>query len=552
MKGACQSAVGIISNRLMPGIRNPAGRVADDSRDVGLPVSLQAGFVAFAVWLLQFARVARMDSTVVYDSQWAIYVPFIVAFMLFALLARARKLARVHLSMTVVSLLSCTVGFVFLTSASPPIHLTSIAALMVLAAYGTVAWGSVLRNLALDQALFLMIRALVVIGVFQLVFTLGSAAIGMTARMHTYTVSNLALLSILPLVSGFSFARQAFTRIDRHSFTRSSDTDTFQAGLRQGVFLPIIPLLFFASVLTMTICGFSYSPYLFDYARIDAVQGCAELIIAVLALLITRRLRRDTIASIFSIFQMMLAVTLAAMAMVALGQTGVFFAQGSLRALGDAFFLLALLFSVSPLGKGRLRYYPRLMVAVLCSGCFWAFGLGSVLKRILGYDQRFLVMATMLCLVCIGVLLVLALFTTRNARGHDLREDAGAGGAGGAGAGAAGAGAGADAAVPAIAGGTAADGATTGDRRKSIDLAAAQAIVDESNRIALAPFELTERERQIAVLLFRGTTAQEIGDDLGISKNTVRFHLKNTYAKCGVTSRTGLMALAAERRSDGR
>lgn len=49
---------------------------------------------------------------------------------------------------------------------------------------------------------------------------------------------------------------------------------------------------------------------------------------------------------------------------------------------------------------------------------------------------------------------------------------------------------------------------------------------------------LTFRQKEVLGLLARGFTTMEIADKLGISFDTVRFHLKEIYARLGVRSRT--------------
>jgi DNA-binding NarL/FixJ family response regulator len=49
---------------------------------------------------------------------------------------------------------------------------------------------------------------------------------------------------------------------------------------------------------------------------------------------------------------------------------------------------------------------------------------------------------------------------------------------------------------------------------------------------------LTAREEEILGLLARGYVTKEIADQLAVSVDTVRFHLKNIYAKLHVRSRT--------------
>ena len=49
--------------------------------------------------------------------------------------------------------------------------------------------------------------------------------------------------------------------------------------------------------------------------------------------------------------------------------------------------------------------------------------------------------------------------------------------------------------------------------------------------------KLSKREKQVLVQLSRGLSDKVIARALGISENTVRFHLKNIFKKLNVTSR---------------
>jgi DNA-binding CsgD family transcriptional regulator len=55
--------------------------------------------------------------------------------------------------------------------------------------------------------------------------------------------------------------------------------------------------------------------------------------------------------------------------------------------------------------------------------------------------------------------------------------------------------------------------------------------------------KLTEREGEIAALLIEGKTYRMIADELHVSENTVKTHVKNIYSKAEVQNRTELMNL---------
>jgi LuxR family maltose regulon positive regulatory protein len=56
-----------------------------------------------------------------------------------------------------------------------------------------------------------------------------------------------------------------------------------------------------------------------------------------------------------------------------------------------------------------------------------------------------------------------------------------------------------------------------------------------ATQVALQP--LTDREREMLILLANGISTKDIARRLLVSANTVKFHLKNIYAKLAVNSR---------------
>jgi len=59
--------------------------------------------------------------------------------------------------------------------------------------------------------------------------------------------------------------------------------------------------------------------------------------------------------------------------------------------------------------------------------------------------------------------------------------------------------------------------------------------------IPLAP--LSEREREVVALLLEGLSYAQIAKEPYVTRSTVAFHLSNTYAKTGTTSRHELVQL---------
>ncbi len=72
----------------------------------------------------------------------------------------------------------------------------------------------------------------------------------------------------------------------------------------------------------------------------------------------------------------------------------------------------------------------------------------------------------------------------------------------------------------------------------------ARHIIEHFNEKGIKPDEsaLTERENQVVSYLLDGLTYNKIGKILGMSVNTVRFHIKNIYRKLHISSRAELMS----------
>ena len=59
-------------------------------------------------------------------------------------------------------------------------------------------------------------------------------------------------------------------------------------------------------------------------------------------------------------------------------------------------------------------------------------------------------------------------------------------------------------------------------------------------RMRLLPYNLTRQETEISLLLLEGNKDESICSSLFISRNTLKFHLRNIYRKIGIANRTEL------------
>jgi LuxR family maltose regulon positive regulatory protein len=63
----------------------------------------------------------------------------------------------------------------------------------------------------------------------------------------------------------------------------------------------------------------------------------------------------------------------------------------------------------------------------------------------------------------------------------------------------------------------------------------------------LSPDALSDRESEIVAHLADGASNKLIARRLGLTENTIKFHLKKIYAKLGVSSRKAAVARAQEK-----
>ena len=67
--------------------------------------------------------------------------------------------------------------------------------------------------------------------------------------------------------------------------------------------------------------------------------------------------------------------------------------------------------------------------------------------------------------------------------------------------------------------------------------------IERRCRELAASFGLTEREGEVFALLARGKNAARVSEELAITKNTLKYHVRHIYEKCGIHSQQELIDL---------
>jgi len=80
--------------------------------------------------------------------------------------------------------------------------------------------------------------------------------------------------------------------------------------------------------------------------------------------------------------------------------------------------------------------------------------------------------------------------------------------------------------------------------RATIDSSVAQLLVKTARQPLPLGHDLTDREREILVLIVAGKTNKEIAEQFTLSVGTVRFHVSNILSKLGASNRTEAASLA--------
>lgn len=76
---------------------------------------------------------------------------------------------------------------------------------------------------------------------------------------------------------------------------------------------------------------------------------------------------------------------------------------------------------------------------------------------------------------------------------------------------------------------------------------ATEALIQSTRKSPGIGFDLTDRERELLVLLVKGLSNRDISKQLNISLATVKYHLANIFSKLGAKNRVEAVTIALER-----
>jgi NarL family two-component system response regulator LiaR len=80
--------------------------------------------------------------------------------------------------------------------------------------------------------------------------------------------------------------------------------------------------------------------------------------------------------------------------------------------------------------------------------------------------------------------------------------------------------------------------------RATLSQEAAQSLVQTASQAPAAGLDLTEREREVLILMVEGLNNTQIAGRLTVSPSTIKSHVSNILSKLGVASRTEAVTLA--------
>ncbi len=490
-----------------------ANRVLELTLKAGIKRRQLGGFSLFAAWLVLVPRTTIVSSIIVYEHTLALGGIFLVSLAVVAVLDGIRKGAERNAALTAWSIIASVAGLAFLALPGSEARLACFGLEMAAGARLLLHWGRILSAGSIQHLLASGAGALASIALFYFFIQAFASALSTAGNLQILSDLMLGVLALLPLLSlaiGWSPEDESLA----HDKT---------IGLTTPRFVSYILILCLASLLTSFMSGFTYLPYHFDWSAAatlrSAILLAATLIVSVLIRL--KHVWKPWYINAFLLFSLVL--TIVGMSLLTIGDARASFSgRGMLDAAQDCYFVIAVVLLSSLAGSGSLPFFPSFALCMAGTGLHWGHSLGIAAKRLLGYDPQIL---APICTACIALMAV-AFFASFS---RNLTADR----------------------IPktlSVTPGEEASPDSTSETTSEpvLDAASAMQVIEQTNKEILAPYQLSPRETQVALMMIEGYTAAAAAEQLGISIATVKFHLGNGYRKMGIQSKTELIHLAKQ------
>lgn len=560
------------------------------------PAVCAVGFACCLAYVALFPAFSLFCSTGLYTRPLLLAAAALVGFLLgvcadaasLRLRAQANGRASVALraALCAAAVLSCAAGLAFVTGITASGRGASACVSIAAAVPLMTAW---VRRLAQGDAprkSWLSVVSLACVALVCVIGLLLTVCLGTLRNHGFYSQMMLVVVSALPVFSAASYVVEAKLRglgtggasagceaggLGVAGTCDASSSVGADVGVAEGVSASAADahagvaeqrfafVLSAAALAVFFLGGFCFNPFQMNmmglFSGMAALLAAAGVALAAVRFVLSRTKRRIAAGAYKVMLACGLLVSLAGMAMlVFLGENVI----ASVLIISAQVLFLALMWTFdapkpcapaeagdassagSPVAaswpKAFRRSFAEASKVLMVVACVVAYSLGILLKQHVGYDSLTVagvVLASTLLLISV---LLLGLFAMRDApvavangavlaSGAAVPESAVAFGAAAASA----------AVLP-----SELAGSSAGQPILAPQLESALSVVEEARRAYLEGFGLTARETDIALKFADGLTMERTANELGISINTVRYHMKSLYAKTECASKAEL------------
>lgn len=518
-----------------------------------------SAFAPFVAWFLLMPPAALENSTVAYGNAVSFAAIYLVGLLGGALAARSAGERGRDNIMVAFSGAGAVAGVGFAVIAEPTLRFLLCGVVAAIAGALLALWSTAVRSALTARSLSMSLGFTAVVSL-----TLRGllAFMGLAANLYSATTLIMLMLSVLLAVSAVALA-SASSRAGNTARGATTSHAPFSAAPKGGQIPAMV--LCAASLAALFAQGLLFTPHYLDWEACAIFRALVDAAIAVGCLVLVRQKGPAAPWALEGAKTLGVALALSGLALCVVGNACEAAGFALLGSASDVLLLAVLACTahgnVTAGGekageratRTRSEFQPLLLIA---TGQGWAFATGSALKSWLGlgpsaFMALYLGGFALLALALAAALGQMWLTGASRARlavdGCDnSRENARAPFA--------------PKVTPSSENllaktGDAASGADVSDtilyasednmqqQQAARETAAALKVIGEHRQEALAPFGLSPRETEIALLMMDGLTIAAAAEKMGVAVGTAKFHLGNIYKKAGIQSKADLIAL---------